>query len=327
MPVEATSSSDVRISTLVGDRLCIKCGYNLVGQPILRESHYDMLIVRCPECATVASVQEYPLLGRWANRWAALLAGLWMLFLVVLWFGSAGALFGFAVGSAEVASETYGDRIYERYSAWQTQQQTAAAAATGQLPPVAPSAVGGPPGGPVGPGGQLVVRINPGDFSAWWKQQDTAAFLRDAGGLFSGVNWITWYLWMWMTIVALVFGVMWATLLLGRGRGGLIAWAGVIALTAATIGMIPMMDWLGREPTWTRQAAARQIAPFMLGASLAWAFAAMSVGMCFGRSIARGMVTMMLPPRMRSALSFLWLTDGLEPPKSNHRPVARTVPN
>ena len=71
--------AEQRISTLVGDRLCIKCGYNLTGQHVLREPHYEMLIVRCPECATVASMQEYPLLGRWAGRWAALAAGLWFL--------------------------------------------------------------------------------------------------------------------------------------------------------------------------------------------------------------------------------------------------------
>jgi hypothetical protein len=57
MANELPTQGDVRISTLIGDRLCIKCGYNLVGQPIMRETHYDMLILRCPECATVASVQ------------------------------------------------------------------------------------------------------------------------------------------------------------------------------------------------------------------------------------------------------------------------------
>ncbi len=45
---------DERVSTLVGDRLCIRCGFNLCGQPVLRERHYRMLIARCPECSTVA---------------------------------------------------------------------------------------------------------------------------------------------------------------------------------------------------------------------------------------------------------------------------------
>ena len=75
-PQAASSSGTERrtVSILVGDRLCTKCGYNLTGQPVLREPHYEMLIVRCPECGAVAALQEYPVLGRWAGRWAALLA-------------------------------------------------------------------------------------------------------------------------------------------------------------------------------------------------------------------------------------------------------------
>jgi hypothetical protein len=244
-----------------------------------------------------------------------LLASLWLLVMVALWIGTSAALFGFAVGSGEVAAETYGEFIYNRYSTWQTQQQTAAANLAGVPTP-------NPPGTAVavgGPGGQVVVRINPGDFAGWWKQQDQAAFLRDAGGLFGGINWIVWYIWMWAIIVSLVFGVMWATLMLARSRGQLLMWGGVIILTAAAIGLIPIMDWFAREPTWTRQAAARQIAPLVLGMTLLWAFIALSVGLWFGRSIARAMVAMLLPPRMRSSLAFLWLTDGLEPPRAMPR--------
>lgn len=89
-----TSNGEQRVSTLVGDRLCIRCCYNLVGQPILREQHYNMLIVRCPECGTVASLQEHPLLGRWAMRWAAVLAGLWILVLLGMWFITTATLYG-----------------------------------------------------------------------------------------------------------------------------------------------------------------------------------------------------------------------------------------
>ena len=50
---------------MTGDRFCTKCGYNLVGQEIVREKHYELLIVRCPECATVTGLQDYPRLGTW----------------------------------------------------------------------------------------------------------------------------------------------------------------------------------------------------------------------------------------------------------------------
>ena len=299
---EPPALADVRVSTLIGDRLCIKCGYNLIGQPILRESHYDMLIVRCPECATVASVQEYPLLGRWANRWASLLAAAWMLALVVLWLGTSAGIFGFAVGSAEVATETYGDLIYQKFNQWQLQQQAAGGTTAGGNTVILPG------------GSRIVVNMNTSDFTAWWKQQDRAALLREAGGIFSGFNWIVWNIWMWMAIACALLGVIWATALLARGRRGLLVWGLIIILTAAVIGLIPILDWLMNTPTWTRQAAGQQIAPTTLALSLLWGAIWLTAGLMFGRSITRGLIRLMLPPRMRSSLAFLWLADGLEPP-------------
>ena len=43
---------------VTGDRFCTGCNYNLIGQRVVREEHYSLFIVRCPECATVASVQD-----------------------------------------------------------------------------------------------------------------------------------------------------------------------------------------------------------------------------------------------------------------------------
>jgi hypothetical protein len=93
-PTSTARTPEVRISTVVGDRLCIKCGFNLSGQPVVRESVYGMAIVRCPECSTIASLQEYPLLGRWARRIAAALAALWLLLLIGGTFATAGIMFG-----------------------------------------------------------------------------------------------------------------------------------------------------------------------------------------------------------------------------------------
>lgn len=311
----ASNLPETRISTLVGDRLCIACGYNLVGQPILRESHYDMLIVRCPECATVASVQEYPLLGRWANRWAALLTAMWMVVMVVLWLGSSAALFGFAVGSAELAADAYGEVIYERFNAWQTQQtaSNALAAATGAAVIPSPGA-----GGQVvvtRPGGRVVINNMSTSFSSWWQQQDRAGLLADAGGLLGGFNIFVWYLWMWMAIAAAVLGVMWATIMIARGRAGLALWAFIIILTAGAIGLIPIIDWMSRPPSWTRQAASQQIGPLVMGLSFFWGLFWLILGMMIGRPIARALVLLLLPPRMRSTMAFLWLTDGHEPPR------------
>ncbi len=67
-----------RHGELVGDRACAKCHFNLAGQTIVRERHYGMLMVRCPECGTPAALQEYPLLGRWAARLGYVVAASWM---------------------------------------------------------------------------------------------------------------------------------------------------------------------------------------------------------------------------------------------------------
>lgn len=309
------SSSEQRTSTLVGDRVCIKCGYNLVGQAILREPHYNMLIVRCPECATVASVQEYPLLGRWANRWAAFFAALWLLLIVGMWVGSSMALFGFTVGSGEMASEQYGDFLYTQFNQWQN-QQTAAPTGAGA------AAATGAAAGTITitrPGGRVTVvggGIGPGaGFTAWWNQQDHAALLRSAGGVFAGFNVFVWYLWAWEALVMLCIGALWAAVLIGRHRGGMLVWGLIIILGAAALSLIPLLDWMASAPVWTYQVSRRQVAPPIMGLALLWGALWLFAGLMIGRPAARGMIRMLLPPRLRTSLTFLWLADGLPPPR------------
>ena len=71
-------TTDARLGVVLGDRLCVRCGFNLHGQTITREPHYQMLSVRCPECSTLASLQEYPVLGRWGQRFGIVFALLWL---------------------------------------------------------------------------------------------------------------------------------------------------------------------------------------------------------------------------------------------------------
>ena len=64
----AVLESDERVGTVLTDRVCTRCYFNLVSQPVIRERHYGLLVVRCPECGTLASVQEYPHVIRWADE-------------------------------------------------------------------------------------------------------------------------------------------------------------------------------------------------------------------------------------------------------------------
>lgn len=91
-PHVGVAPRDPVVSTVVGDRCCTSCGFNLIGSPIVRESHYSMLIIRCPECGTCAAVQEYPLLGRWARRCTALMAATLLLVLLGVAAASVGLI-------------------------------------------------------------------------------------------------------------------------------------------------------------------------------------------------------------------------------------------
>lgn len=101
-PTTPLPPCDQRVSEVIGERICAGCGFNLFGQPIVREHYYAMLIVRCPECAMVAGLQEYPFLGKWANRWGRLLAGLWLVAIMIALFAGAGIL---AQGAFQTASK------------------------------------------------------------------------------------------------------------------------------------------------------------------------------------------------------------------------------
>ena len=190
------ASIEPRVSTLVGDRLCTKCGYNLTGQPVKREAHYDMLIVRCPECATVASLQEYPLLGRWAGRWAMLLAALWFGFVLLLALASAGILYGEAESVAQAASVSHATHLAERHQLWLKEQ-----AAKGTLPPNSQWLLSNP-GGPY----QFLDQT-------WSAQQDFDALLAEAGGWRSAADFTALRQWMGLSIWAVPIGCFWAVAL------------------------------------------------------------------------------------------------------------------
>ena len=304
------ASTEPRISTLVGDRLCIKCGYNLTGQPVKRETHYDMLIVRCPECATVASLQEYPLLGRWAGRWAMLLAALWFGFVLLLALASAGILYGEAESVAQTASVPHATHLAERQYQWLKEQE-----AQGTLPPNAQWFLSNP-GGPY----QFLDQT-------WSARQDFDALLAEAGGWRSAADFSALRHWTGLSIWAVPIGCFWAVALAHVRRRRLIFFgllliglAGAFTVIGhfAEPGPYPMYIGWGWGRGWSNAItiAQRQIGPPFYLMSLAFAVVPLSLGLVFGRPIVRGLIRALLPPRLRSSLALLWTADGLEPPLS-----------
>lgn len=292
--------TEQRVSVVVGDRLCIKCGFNLSGQTVFREPHYQMFIVRCPECSTVASLQEYPLLGRWQQRWARMLMGLWVIVLVVI------AILGSMVLFGQV--EIMGSPLQERIAPMLSEQS------------------------------QQWVKTNIPDkitqqqqFSYWWDVDydwvvtgEWRDGFEKAGGwnALLGPYSLAWGLFIGLFTVGL--GIFWAVTLPHWSRRGL----ALFLIGQAALGSLWV--FLGRA---IEANAINGVLTGVPGAEVeAWGLAfyliavpsllvslpvflvAILLGACTGRPMARFTVRLLLPPRLRGPLAGLWLCDGLEPP-------------
>jgi len=309
--VPSSSQGSDRLGTLIGDRICINCGYNLVNQPLVREPHYQMVIARCPECGTVASLQEYPLLGRWANRWSWVFAALWVLFLLVYFAGTAGSIFGISYGAGTVASARFGDILAAEYRAHlEKQREGLAVDATGSLTPAS--------------------RVRSADIdneidalesgfgqpdSTWSYNLETT--LAASGGYLKIINWRALAIWQWLAFAAFFYGVTWSVLLPHlRGRSCLL----IPLVYLAILGLICGAMWIQSDPTrmgsyvWFPELGAPLIRPPFTTASIIFALFILTLGLFMGRRIARLLVRIFLHPRWRGPFAYLWHADHLSPP-------------
>jgi hypothetical protein len=219
-----------------------------------------------------------------------------------------------------MASEGYSEFVLQQFGDWQAEQVAAATQPAASQP-------AGARGGRVnfvGPGGQVVV-TSTADFAAWWGAQDKAGLLAGAGGWRAALNWWVAVMAFWMAITCVALGTMWAVAFLARGRVALLGWAVIVTLTAACFAAIPMIDWLTGQPMWYSSAARSQMGPVSMAAGLTWGGLWLAAGLMIGRPVARGLVRLMLPPRLRSSLAVLWLTDGLEPPGTGKRSTPQSA--
>lgn len=278
-----------RVSVLVGDRLCTGCGYNLTGQPIVREPHYQLLVVRCPECGVVASVQDYPTLGRWAGRWAAVLAALWFIGLTGIAIGTSAAIFGLSLGASESAAREYRDTLDDLYMEWLQELH---------------------------PGVDVSSRWNFETFDQWWQTIQPSQILADAGGFFRAADWFAMVLWILLFLFAMAIGTFWSTALLHlRRRGRLIFGLLMIAVPAALATAGNWSEIAGTDIDWAAEGAWHQVGLPFMGLSLVVALLGLWAGLLIGRRIIRSLIRLLLPPRLRGPLALLWTADGLAPPR------------
>lgn len=290
-------SETVRIAQLTGDRACIKCHFNLSGQTIVREPHYGLLIVRCPECGSACPVQEYPVLGRWAGRLGALLAAGYFCFLLAFALACAGATAGISYAVTELLSSPLQQFAYDRTI--QHEQSKMASV--------------GPPTQPQFYGNQAIDM-------EWWEGLPPSKLIVDAGGWFGGaIDWRQLWIWVYIALVGLPLGVVWAVAMPGaRWRRFvlvtlLIMLLATLFITLARFGPGSAGRFMGAW--YVRELILSEVFWQLVWPSLLASGVVLLAGMLLGRPIARGLVRLLLPPRLWAPFSFLWIADNRPLPR------------
>jgi len=283
--------------TIRTDRPCARCGFNLFGQPIVREPHYNLTAARCPECGQLAALQEYPALGKWADRWAKLLAALYVLFLVGALFAHFGPTLGLTIGVLENSNNELAYVIARDY------QAHLHSLAQGPMP------------------NNGIGSWTPID-QDWWAT-NRARILESVGGRYAMIDNATYAMWFPLTLITFAFAVFWSTALLNTRRPFAFAFALVPPAIAVTIVTIVTANSIQNSNLNASNAATSAMLPLLIPLTSAIILITLVLGVFFGRKFTRLIVRLALPPRMRSALSVLWTRDNLTPPTANKHRVPK----
>ncbi len=303
-PADTAAHTETRVSTIIGDRLCVGCGFNLTGQPVLKESVYSLLIARCPECGIVAPMQEYPILGKWAARWASLAAAGWLVVILAGAFALSMYTFAVSMAASEVGSERFGDYIASAYAA---------------TPGAGPSSQN-----ITGFGVGMMNRFNAVDLD-WWRAESAADHLRQAGGFRHIAAAPVTGFWISLLAVGLSGGVIGSVAMLHatRRRAAILMLLPVLVAVAiqTSIHVTRSTDLAAATYESAHSIARVELGAILFALSDMWMYAGMIVGVFIGRPAARWLVRTLLPPRHMSALGFLWIADGKPPPATRRTQI------
>jgi len=309
---------------MTGDRFCTKCGYNLVGQEIVREKHYQLLIVRCPECATVAGLQDYPRLGTWGARWGIVLAALWLILLLCMWPATSGIMIGFGIGITDEGSRVYARRLDDLQTMANAQAAPPAAPATPAPTSTPTPTTATPLPVPLIPGqplpatitvqGTTIVlgrggRFGSKDFEDWWAQQDQPALLAAAGGWWGVFDHTEFLMLIPAGACVFLFGCFWSVSLMQLPRRRLVYCAAAIIGLACVFALIPLLEWDQRTIYSARRAAQYQLGLPAIATTFGALIVPLSLGLVFGRSLAKLAVSALLPPKLRGPIAVIWANE------------------
>ncbi len=291
-PADESQNVEQRLGQVTGERICHKCTFILTGQTIIREPKYDLLIVRCPECGAVTPMHEYPALSRWSRRLTAAAAGALLLFVFALWMGNAGLFCGMGIAAAEGNSARLADMLNDMHMD----------EINSGLYPTSSDAVVPPAGIP-----------NP-DFANWLDEQSAPAILGRAGfsGLVDYAPELIAFLGL-SIVLAFPWGLVWSIVLIRRGWFAIGIWTLVILGTATFFSSFALLDWIDRMQSGAPQRYFFR--PTLLVLTLMLQAGSLYVTVFLGRPLVRGLVRLLVPPKLWPSLHWLWTVRGLEPPK------------
>ena len=265
--------------TLRGVRRCIRCGYRLSGQPIVRHEELAIFLARCPECGVAAVLGDSPFLPRPAP-WARVAAIAWAVVAAAALLGTIASMGIEARLAVEVASQRYVSLLSARYQAAPHDET------------------------PLGRGLGVLRSRQP--VSEWWAAQDHAALLDSAGGWLGAIDWQVLVLMLPVLLTAAAWGAFWAVALAAHRVRRWMMVAVIMVLVAAT--HVPdVLLWRSGELRSVTQVAASQMAPVVLPAVLLMHAAALTAGVVIGRAAARLFLRLALPARLRRSFRPLWV--------------------
>ncbi|MCA9286386.1 MAG: hypothetical protein KDA22_14265, partial [Phycisphaerales bacterium] len=287
-----------QVSQIGGDRCCVVCGYNLVGRPVVREPLYRLLIVRCPECGTVSPMQEYPSLGPWARRWAAVLAGGWFVAMLGLWALGTVVLVGLIGVCSTEGTSVARNEVSDAATKWLTSRSPDNTK-------------------------QGWWQASSEDAIAWWVTQGGwEGFAAAHNGTIGLVNWGGFAVAaLSTTLVGSVVGAVWSVSALNLRRRRLLLLLPVMLLWTIAFALLSVLDQSGllgiqAYGYWALwKPIEEHLGTPLMFAGLGFAAVGGAIGLLVGRSVVRGLLRLLLPWPARAVFGVLWTADGLSPPR------------
>ena len=295
---ETHSDTQMKHDQIRADRACAGCGFNLYGQSVTKEAHYGLAIARCPECGTVAALQQYPAMTHWVNRFRLILGAIYIFLLLSVFAGSTIGISAFAFAGSRLASENLASFLMDDLNTWIAAKEAAQA----ETQPLNGLPV------PANTVRRYTSNLTP-EYMAFGLHDALERY-----GSYWGTMNREWIVLMVPACVACAaLGMFWSVALLGATRRRAL----LIPLISCLIGGAFIIGANSPDNTypWVSDYAHQLYIPTMTPLILAIEFIALAFGIFVGRMFSRFVVRLALPPRARVPLGILWARDGLEMPR------------